>query len=188
MSLRFHAERAIDIITHILPEDHLLLASSKRVKGNVSWRYWASAHCVEGTEPGVYFRTRIMECPSGFTKYLAINLIIIHSSAYISCSSIVSVKNVPEMEIHQVFNIHIGNTWKWRKIIFFMQVGVIIIGNVLITRNNYYSNTQVLRLAYKYLLISSGHKLESNSSSSSVETVFSLALVSHCKLLLTISN
>uniref|UniRef100_A0A3B1J1K0 Amyloid beta precursor protein (cytoplasmic tail) binding protein 2 n=1 Tax=Astyanax mexicanus TaxID=7994 RepID=A0A3B1J1K0_ASTMX len=29
----FHAERAIDIITHILPEDHLLLASSKRVKG-----------------------------------------------------------------------------------------------------------------------------------------------------------
>uniref|UniRef100_A0A3Q1AYP9 Amyloid beta precursor protein (cytoplasmic tail) binding protein 2 n=1 Tax=Amphiprion ocellaris TaxID=80972 RepID=A0A3Q1AYP9_AMPOC len=28
----FHAERAIDIITHILPEDHLLLASSKRVK------------------------------------------------------------------------------------------------------------------------------------------------------------
>lgn len=30
---RFHAERAIDIITHILPEDHLLLASSKRVKG-----------------------------------------------------------------------------------------------------------------------------------------------------------
>ena len=32
-SYRFHAERAIDIITHILPEDHLLLASSKRVKG-----------------------------------------------------------------------------------------------------------------------------------------------------------
>lgn len=30
---RFHAERAIEIITHILPEDHLLLASSKRVKG-----------------------------------------------------------------------------------------------------------------------------------------------------------
>ncbi|KAG7218378.1 hypothetical protein INR49_008292 [Caranx melampygus] len=29
---KFHAERAIDIITHILPEDHLLLASSKRVK------------------------------------------------------------------------------------------------------------------------------------------------------------
>ncbi|KAG8122620.1 hypothetical protein E2320_018101, partial [Naja naja] len=29
----FHAERAIGIITHILPEDHLLLASSKRVKG-----------------------------------------------------------------------------------------------------------------------------------------------------------
>uniref|UniRef100_UPI00358E867D amyloid protein-binding protein 2 isoform X2 n=1 Tax=Myxine glutinosa TaxID=7769 RepID=UPI00358E867D len=29
---RFHAERAIEIITHILPEDHLLLASSKRVK------------------------------------------------------------------------------------------------------------------------------------------------------------
>uniref|UniRef100_A0AAY4AM09 Amyloid protein-binding protein 2 n=1 Tax=Denticeps clupeoides TaxID=299321 RepID=A0AAY4AM09_9TELE len=28
----FHAERAIDIITSILPEDHLLLASSKRVK------------------------------------------------------------------------------------------------------------------------------------------------------------
>uniref|UniRef100_A0A4W4HSD9 Amyloid beta precursor protein (cytoplasmic tail) binding protein 2 n=1 Tax=Electrophorus electricus TaxID=8005 RepID=A0A4W4HSD9_ELEEL len=28
-----HAERAIDIINHILPEDHLLLASSKRVKG-----------------------------------------------------------------------------------------------------------------------------------------------------------
>uniref|UniRef100_A0AAY5E895 Amyloid beta precursor protein (cytoplasmic tail) binding protein 2 n=1 Tax=Electrophorus electricus TaxID=8005 RepID=A0AAY5E895_ELEEL len=27
-----HAERAIDIINHILPEDHLLLASSKRVK------------------------------------------------------------------------------------------------------------------------------------------------------------
>lgn len=33
---RFHAERAIDIITHILPEDHLLLASSKRVKGKSS--------------------------------------------------------------------------------------------------------------------------------------------------------
>lgn len=33
--LSFHAERAIDIITHILPEDHLLLASSKRVKGEV---------------------------------------------------------------------------------------------------------------------------------------------------------
>lgn len=32
---RFHAERAIDIITHILPEDHLLLASSKRVKGRL---------------------------------------------------------------------------------------------------------------------------------------------------------
>uniref|UniRef100_A0A673BE30 Uncharacterized protein n=1 Tax=Sphaeramia orbicularis TaxID=375764 RepID=A0A673BE30_9TELE len=32
LSFRFHAERAIDIITHILPEDHLLLASSKRVK------------------------------------------------------------------------------------------------------------------------------------------------------------
>uniref|UniRef100_A0A8C2KR13 Amyloid beta precursor protein (cytoplasmic tail) binding protein 2 n=1 Tax=Cyprinus carpio TaxID=7962 RepID=A0A8C2KR13_CYPCA len=32
----FHAERAIDIITHILPEDHLLLASSKRVKGETS--------------------------------------------------------------------------------------------------------------------------------------------------------
>lgn len=32
-AFRFHAERAIDIITHILPEDHLLLASSKRVKG-----------------------------------------------------------------------------------------------------------------------------------------------------------
>uniref|UniRef100_A0A3B4ADZ9 Uncharacterized protein n=1 Tax=Periophthalmus magnuspinnatus TaxID=409849 RepID=A0A3B4ADZ9_9GOBI len=32
----FHAERAIDIITHILPEDHLLLASSKRVKGKDS--------------------------------------------------------------------------------------------------------------------------------------------------------
>ncbi|CAM9211652.1 unnamed protein product, partial [Lampetra fluviatilis] len=28
----FHAERAIDIITRILPDDHLLLASSKRVK------------------------------------------------------------------------------------------------------------------------------------------------------------
>ncbi|XP_035242367.1 amyloid protein-binding protein 2 [Anguilla anguilla] len=28
----FHVEHAIDIITHILPEDHLLLASSKRVK------------------------------------------------------------------------------------------------------------------------------------------------------------
>jgi hypothetical protein len=30
---REHAERAIDIITHILPEDHLLSASTKRVKG-----------------------------------------------------------------------------------------------------------------------------------------------------------
>ncbi|XP_033121593.1 amyloid protein-binding protein 2-like [Anneissia japonica] len=29
---KMHAERAIEIITHILPEDHLLLASSKRVK------------------------------------------------------------------------------------------------------------------------------------------------------------
>ena len=37
LSLRFHAERAIDIITHILPEDHLLLASSKRVKGEASF-------------------------------------------------------------------------------------------------------------------------------------------------------
>lgn len=36
VSYRFHAERAIDIITHILPEDHLLLASSKRVKGEES--------------------------------------------------------------------------------------------------------------------------------------------------------
>lgn len=39
----FHAERAIDIITHILPEDHLLLASSKRVKGEVVLQ--ASALC-----------------------------------------------------------------------------------------------------------------------------------------------
>lgn len=38
--VRFHAERAIDIITHILPEDHLLLASSKRVKGEAS-SLWA---------------------------------------------------------------------------------------------------------------------------------------------------
>ena len=30
---RDHAERAIEIINSILPEDHLLLASSKRVKG-----------------------------------------------------------------------------------------------------------------------------------------------------------
>jgi len=30
---RIHAEKAIDIITSILPDDHLLLASSKRVKG-----------------------------------------------------------------------------------------------------------------------------------------------------------
>ncbi|XP_078682230.1 amyloid protein-binding protein 2-like isoform X2 [Branchiostoma floridae x Branchiostoma belcheri] len=29
---KFHAERAIEIIVHILPEEHLLLASSKRVK------------------------------------------------------------------------------------------------------------------------------------------------------------
>jgi hypothetical protein len=29
-----HAERAIEIITSILPQDHLLLASSKRVKGS----------------------------------------------------------------------------------------------------------------------------------------------------------
>ena len=29
---RDHAERAIAVITHILPDDHLLLASSKRVK------------------------------------------------------------------------------------------------------------------------------------------------------------
>lgn len=35
MYCRFHAERAIGIITHILPEDHLLLASSKRVKGTL---------------------------------------------------------------------------------------------------------------------------------------------------------
>lgn len=41
--LSFHAERAIDIITHILPEDHLLLASSKRVKGKVVFQ--AFAHC-----------------------------------------------------------------------------------------------------------------------------------------------
>lgn len=39
----FHAERAIDIITHILPEDHLLLASSKRVKGKVVFQGFA--HC-----------------------------------------------------------------------------------------------------------------------------------------------
>lgn len=37
----FHAERAIDIITHILPEDHLLLASSKRVKGDVIFQAFA---------------------------------------------------------------------------------------------------------------------------------------------------
>ena len=30
---RYHAERAITIITKLFPEDHLLLASSKRVKG-----------------------------------------------------------------------------------------------------------------------------------------------------------
>ena len=30
---RFHAEKAIEIIHRILPDDHLLLASSKRVKG-----------------------------------------------------------------------------------------------------------------------------------------------------------
>ena len=30
---REHAEKAIDIITAILPGDHLLIASSKRVKG-----------------------------------------------------------------------------------------------------------------------------------------------------------
>ena len=30
---RYHAERAISIITKLFPEDHLLLASSKRVKG-----------------------------------------------------------------------------------------------------------------------------------------------------------
>jgi len=32
---RSHAEKAIDIITSILPDDHLLLASSKRVKGQL---------------------------------------------------------------------------------------------------------------------------------------------------------
>ena len=32
---RSHAEKAIDIITTILPADHLLLASSKRVKGQL---------------------------------------------------------------------------------------------------------------------------------------------------------
>jgi hypothetical protein len=31
---REHAEKAIEILSHILPEDHLLLSSSKRVKGN----------------------------------------------------------------------------------------------------------------------------------------------------------
>lgn len=43
----FHAERAIDIITHILPEDHLLLASSKRVKGEVvfqAFAHWAQLY------------------------------------------------------------------------------------------------------------------------------------------------
>lgn len=45
--LSFHAERAIDIITHILPEDHLLLASSKRVKGKVVFQAFAHCgHCV----------------------------------------------------------------------------------------------------------------------------------------------
>ena len=33
LSNRYHAERAISIITKLFPEDHLLLASSKRVKG-----------------------------------------------------------------------------------------------------------------------------------------------------------
>lgn len=32
---RDHAEKAIQIINHILPSDHLLLASSKRVKGKL---------------------------------------------------------------------------------------------------------------------------------------------------------
>ena len=32
---RYHAERAISIITKLFPEDHLLLASSKRVKGKL---------------------------------------------------------------------------------------------------------------------------------------------------------
>lgn len=30
---REHAEKAIEILSYILPEDHLLLSSSKRVKG-----------------------------------------------------------------------------------------------------------------------------------------------------------
>jgi len=33
LSRREHAVKAIEIITRLLPEDHLLLASSKRVKG-----------------------------------------------------------------------------------------------------------------------------------------------------------
>ena len=32
---RDHAQMSIDIITRLLPEDHLLLASSKRVKGMI---------------------------------------------------------------------------------------------------------------------------------------------------------
>lgn len=49
--LRFHAERAIDIITHILPEDHLLLASSKRVKGKACFLETLASHplCVSDT-------------------------------------------------------------------------------------------------------------------------------------------
>lgn len=48
-SLRFHAERAIDIITHILPEDHLLLASSKRVKGKPGQPQRNAASWVKGS-------------------------------------------------------------------------------------------------------------------------------------------
>ena len=35
-TLRYHAERAISIITKLFPDDHLLLASSKRVKGKLT--------------------------------------------------------------------------------------------------------------------------------------------------------
>lgn len=66
LSLRFHAERAIDIITHILPEDHLLLASSKRVKGKACFLEILGFCPLCGEYSGEYqtgtLKTRIMGC------------------------------------------------------------------------------------------------------------------------------
>ncbi len=75
LSLRFHAERAIDIITHILPEDHLLLASSKRVKGKASFLEMLDFCPLCGGSSGeyetqpFYLKTSLTECRLGKFHY-----------------------------------------------------------------------------------------------------------------------